>query len=230
MTTILSFDTSADFCAAALVRAETAFACDSLPMSRGHAEALVPLVQELCAEAGIELSGVDLIGVTVGPGSFTGVRTGIAAAKGFALAAGCPAIGVSSLDAVALGAKDQAESPILVLLDTRRSDYFVQLFNADAAPLEEPSVRDADGVRDLVRAHHPVVTGNAVDRFFERVEGLDPGSCTIHAGPGVPHPMDVADIAERILNTRGVASDTLSPLYLRAPEAKVPPGGGRLKY
>ena len=73
MTTILSFDTSADFCAAALVRAETALACDSLPMSRGHAEALVPLVQELCAEAGIKLSGVDLIGVTVGPGSFTGV-------------------------------------------------------------------------------------------------------------------------------------------------------------
>jgi tRNA threonylcarbamoyladenosine biosynthesis protein TsaB len=110
MTTILSFDTSADFCAAALVRADTALACDSLPMSRGHAEALVPLVQKLCAEAGIKLSDVDLIGATVGPGSFTGVRTGIAAAKGFALAAGCPAIGVSSLDAVALGAKDHAES------------------------------------------------------------------------------------------------------------------------
>ena len=101
MTTILAFDTSADFCAAAIVRDDAALAARALPMSRGHAEALVPLVQELCDEAEIELRAVDLIGVTIGPGSFTGVRTGIAAAKGFAFAAGCPAIGISSLEAVA---------------------------------------------------------------------------------------------------------------------------------
>lgn len=229
MSTILAFDTSADFCAAALVRDDAVLAAESLAMSRGHAEALVPLVQKLCAETDVDLQDIDLIGVTIGPGSFTGVRTGIAAAKGFALAADCPAIGVSSLHAVAFGARDTGSAPLLVLLDTRRTDYFAQMFTASAEPVDEPGVYDTAGVSDLIRRHAPAVTGNAVGRFREETEPAVHEGLAALAGTGTPEPAVVATLAQSILTIRGVAPDTLSPLYLRAPEAKIPPRGGRLK-
>lgn len=229
MSTVLSFDTSADYCAAALVRDGVAVAAESVAMSRGHAEALVPLVQDLCAGAKLAFSDIDMIGTTVGPGSFTGVRTGIAAAKGFALAADCPAIGVSSLHAVAFGVRHDGASKTLVLLDTRRDDFFVQLFLANAEPAAAPRVLDAAGVRDLLREHAAIVTGNALDRWREVCDPADLAKTEVLEGAGVPDPVDVATLAERILDTVGVAPDTLSPLYLRAPEAKIPPGGGRLK-
>ena len=229
MSTTLSFDTSADYCAAALVQDGTAIAAQSLAMSRGHAEALVPLVRKLCASTGTDLSGVDLVAVTVGPGSFTGVRTGIAAARGFALATGAPAVGVSSLQAVAYSARQAGSPSVLVVLDTRRADFFAQLFDSDAEPCGDPAVLDAGAIQDLIRMNAPVVVGNAVARFRSDV-GPDMDAGIFASGPGVPDPADVALLAERILYTNRVASDTLSPLYLRAPEAKIPPDGGRLKF
>ena len=228
MSTILSFDTSADFCAAALVRDGVVLSARSLAMSRGHAEALVPMVQDMCAATVIGFPDLDLIGVTVGPGSFTGVRTGIAAAKGFGLAAGCPVIGVSSLQVVAFGAGDTGSSPVLVLLDTRRSDYFAQVFSTGAEPVQAPGVFDAAGIRALIREHAPSVTGNAVGRFLDECDPDALEDIAVLDGAGVPDPADIATLAERILTIRGVAPDTLSPLYLRAPEAKIPPRGGRL--
>ena len=229
MSTTLSFDTSADYCAAALVQDGTTIAAQSLAMSRGHTEALVPLVRELCASTGTDLSGVDLVAVTVGPGSFTGVRTGIAAARGFALATGAPAVGVSSLQAVAYAARQAGSPSVLVVLDTRRADFFAQLFDSNAQPCGDPAVVDAGAIQDLIRMNDPVVVGNAVARFRSDV-GPDMDAGIFASGPGVPDPADVALLAERILYANRVASDTLSPLYLRAPEAKIPTGGGRLKF
>lgn len=229
MRTILSFDTSADFCAAALVRDAKELAHASLPMSRGHAEALIPLVRGLCEDAEVRIAGLDLIAVTIGPGSFTGVRTGIAAAKGFALAADCPAVGVSSMQAVATAAVTEKATPVLVALDTRRADYYVQLFDAKANPMQPPSVTNTDVIEELIRIHRPVVAGNAVPRLCEESGISQIGGFETLPGDGVPDPVVVARLAENILNTQGVASDALSPLYLRAPEAKIPPAGGRLK-
>ena len=173
---------------------------------------------------------IDLVAVTVGPGSFTGVRTGIAAARGFALATGAPAVGVSSLHAVAYAARQAGSPPVLVMLDTRRPDFFAQLFDSDAQPCSGPAVLDTREILDLIRMNDPLVVGNAVARFRSEHVGAQMDEGMFGSGPGVPDPTDVALLAERILNTKGVASDTLSPLYLRAPEAKIPPGGGRLKF
>ena len=219
MSTTLSFDTSADYCAAALVQDGTEIAAQSLAMSRGHAEALVPLVRELCASTGTDLSGVDLVAVTVGPGSFTGVRTGIAAARGFALATGAPAVGVSSLQAVAYSARQAGSPSVLVVLDTRRADFFAQLFD----PMPSPAAirwwmpgqyrSDPDEQPGCCRqCGREVSLGRRAD--------MDAG---IFASDRVFRPADVALLAERILYANRVASDTLSPLYLRAPEAKIQP-------
>ena len=97
----LAMDTSADVCAAAFIRDGVCLGAGRREMTRGHAEALVPMIQDIAATAGVALPDVDIVGVAKGPGSFTGLRTGIAAARGFALASGAQAVGVSSLDAVA---------------------------------------------------------------------------------------------------------------------------------
>ena len=114
------------------------------------------------------------------------------------------------------------------MLDTRRADYFVQLFDAGAGPKWAPSVLNAGEVLALVRAHGPVVAGNAATRFRQEVGEESLGDTPFEPGPGVPDPVHIALLAERGLDTGGLASDKLSPLYLRAPEAKRPAGGGRL--
>ena len=226
----LALDTSADVCAAALFRDGACLGERRRDMTRGHAEALVPMVQELAAAAGVALVEIDIVGVTKGPGSFTGLRTGLAAARGFALAAGAVAVGVSSLDAVAQGAVRTCRpaGPVLCVLETRRTDFFAQLFDAAGGALTAPAVLDAAGVFALTGGLTPLLAGNAVQRLLVGHAG-DSGRFGRVPGDGCPDPEDIAAIAEAILNKEGLASDTLSPLYLRAPEAKLPVNGGRLK-
>lgn len=235
----LALETSGDACAAALVADGEVLGVRHVEMSRGHAEVLVPMVQELAGEAGIALTALDLIGVTRGPGSFTGLRTGIAAARGFAIASGAPAVGVSSLQAVARGAARVSLElrPILCVLDTRRADYFAQTFDQTGAATGEPGVMGAEDLFSLIGSLRPellpVLAGNAVSRLMSAYDG-DPDTLRRVPGTGSPDPVDVAALAETILgelvfNKEGVAQDTLSPLYLRAPEAKLPANGGRLK-
>ena len=226
----LALETSGDACAAALVADGEVLGVRQVEMSRGHAEVLVPMVQDLAREADVALTALDLIGVTRGPGSFTGLRTGIAAARGFAIASGAPAVGVSSLLAVARGAARVSlePRPILCILDTRRADYFVQTFGPAGKALGEPELMDAEDLFILIGSRQPVLAGNAVPRLLLSYDG-DPD--TVRQVPGVynPNPVDVAAIAETILSEIGLTQDTLAPLYLRAPEAKLPANGGRLK-
>ena len=101
---ILAFDTSSAHCAAALLRGEAVLAEASEPMARGQAERLFPMIAAMLEGAGLGWADPEAIGVGVGPGTFTGVRIAVAAARGLALARGIPAVGVTALDAAALGA------------------------------------------------------------------------------------------------------------------------------
>jgi tRNA threonylcarbamoyladenosine biosynthesis protein TsaB len=94
---ILAIDTALEACAAGVIAMpDRVLAQESLAMARGHAEALMPLLARVMDQAGIRFDDLDRIAVTVGPGSFTGLRVGIAAARGIALASGKPAVGVST--------------------------------------------------------------------------------------------------------------------------------------
>lgn len=101
---ILGFDTSAAHCAAALVSGDRVLAAWHDDMSRGQAERIMPLLEEVLKEGGKGWSDLSAIGVGIGPGNFTGIRISVAAARGLALGLGIPAIGVSSFDAIAQGA------------------------------------------------------------------------------------------------------------------------------
>jgi tRNA threonylcarbamoyladenosine biosynthesis protein TsaB len=125
------------------------------PMARGQAERLVPLIQDVMKRTGWNFTSLDLIVVTVGPGSFTGLRVGIATARGLALAAGCPVQGVVTTDAFAAPyfAKNSLVRDVHVALDTGRDDYFVASY-ADATRLpinpHELTIMMAEQIKDLV--------------------------------------------------------------------------------
>lgn len=106
---ILAFDTSAAHCAAALLSGGQVIAERVEAMSRGQAERLVPLLEEVLAEGGADWSELTALGVGVGPGNFTGIRIGVSAARGLALGLGVPAVGVDAFEALALG----TQGPVL---------------------------------------------------------------------------------------------------------------------
>jgi tRNA threonylcarbamoyladenosine biosynthesis protein TsaB len=118
---------------------------DGVPRSRktaamlhGQAEALLPMLAAAFAEAGVEFAALSAVAVTVGPGSFTGLRVGLAAAHGLGLARDCPVVGVSSFAAWAQAAA--ASGAVRVVLDSRRGDAFVQEFGATGLPLAPPRI------------------------------------------------------------------------------------------
>jgi tRNA threonylcarbamoyl adenosine modification protein YeaZ len=129
---VLAFDTSASHCAAALVRGPHVLArCDEA-MDRGQAERLLPMLEEMLAEAGAGWRDLDGLGVCTGPGNFTGLRLGVAAARGLALALGVPAVGVTRFEALA-----DRPGPVIVTIEDRRG-RFAQAFR-DGAPLGAPA-------------------------------------------------------------------------------------------
>lgn len=125
---ILAFDTSAAHCAAALLCKGRIFQRIE-DMDKGQAERLLPMLEELLAEAGVGWHDLTRIAVGTGPGNFTGVRISVAAARGLALGLGIPALGVTRLEALAHG----LPRPITVIEDARRDEAYVQTFTAEGA-------------------------------------------------------------------------------------------------
>src|SRR4051812_14151460 len=103
---ILGFDTSGAVCAAAVLRSGRVAAQREAAMERGHAQALVPMLAAAMEEAGLGFGDLDAVGVTVGPGAFTGIRIGLAAARGIGLASGLPVFGVTGFAAIAAAVPD----------------------------------------------------------------------------------------------------------------------------
>lgn len=125
MPNILAFDTSAAHCAAAVLCSDHIAAHRHEAMEKGQAERLLPLVEELLAEAGLTFADLDAIAVGTGPGNFTGVRIAVAAARGLALSLGIPAIGVTRLEAMAHG----LPRPLWVVEDAKRGEVYAQRFD-----------------------------------------------------------------------------------------------------
>jgi tRNA threonylcarbamoyladenosine biosynthesis protein TsaB len=139
---ILAFDTSVAACSVALCRGDAVLAQTRALMDRGQAEALMPMIEEAMARAGRTYRDLDRIAVTVGPGSFTGVRVGLAAARGLGLAAGKPVVGVPTTEvlAAAIPEPERKGRSLVAAIDTKRGDLYVQRFGEAGA---------ADGPRAL---------------------------------------------------------------------------------
>src|SRR5229473_7113715 len=126
---ILAIDTALDACAAAVLDTDASkiVAQESVGMKRGHAEALMPLIARVMKASGIAFSGLDRVAVTTGPGSFTGLRVGLSAARGIALAANKPVVGLTTLTAYAAPVVSQnVEQPVISAIDARHDQVYFQ--------------------------------------------------------------------------------------------------------
>jgi tRNA threonylcarbamoyladenosine biosynthesis protein TsaB len=139
---VLALDTALTACSVCLFDTERdkVIASESANLGKGHAEALLPMLERVIAKLDGGWGCVQRIGVVVGPGSYTGLRVGIAAARAAALATGRPAVGVTTLAALAAPLVAVSEDvPIAVAIDARHGNLFFQLFSPDGRPLEEPA-------------------------------------------------------------------------------------------
>lgn len=189
-------------------------AARDIATERGQAEALIPMVVDVMEQAGVAYEGLDLIAVTVGPGSFTGVRTGLAAARALGLAAGVPVHGVTTTEAAAaaIPPSERGGSSILVVLESRRADLYVQVFTSELVALGEPTSALPDDIAALVPDGPLVVTGDAA----HRVQGCFGEAAVFIGGSSAPV---VAAIAAGRAGGGGLRPE---PLYLRPPDVTEP--------
>jgi tRNA threonylcarbamoyladenosine biosynthesis protein TsaB len=206
---VLGLDTCLASCSVAVLDGERVLAHGGEVMARGHQERLAPMAQAVMAEAGLSFDRVERIGVTVGPGSFTGLRVGVAFAKGLASALGRPAVGIGTLEALAA----EAQGLVFAVVDARRGQVYCQAFEEgralmapDALPVEVAAARLAEIAMGrpltLVGSGAPLLRGMAPDAAVLEAEGADARQVARLAGARQPGP--------------------LVPLYLRAPDAKLP--------
>jgi tRNA threonylcarbamoyladenosine biosynthesis protein TsaB len=148
---VLAIDTALEACSAAVLDLDHRgiVAVESLTMARGHAEALMPLIARVMHEAAIEFAELDRIAVTTGPGSFTGLRVGISAARAIALTAGKPAIGLSTLAAFAAPLiADDDSTNVVAAIDARHAKVYLQVFGRGGRTLVSPRIAT---LRDALR-------------------------------------------------------------------------------
>ena len=128
---ILALESATSACSVAVWADGRVLAGEAAEMSRGHAEALLPMIDRVRAAAGVDFADIDRFAVTIGPGHFTGLRIGLSAARGLALATGRPLIGVTTLEAVAAAVpeSDRAGNTIVAALDSKRAELYVQTFD-----------------------------------------------------------------------------------------------------
>ena len=219
---VLGLDTSSGACSVALFDTEPdrVLASERVLIQRGHAEILFVQIARVTKAAGVGLSVIDRFAVTTGPGTFTGVRIGLSAARGLALAASRPLIGINSLETVAFGAAYEPESIVVTAFDARRDELYVQAFRA-GAPLSAPFVASVRAAAEAVMLSAPADASFAVigSGAAQLVEAITAGGARTVMAHGDPLP-DAALLA-RLAATRVPSSHPPRPLYLRAPDARI---------
>jgi len=233
---VLAIDTTLGACSAAIYNAGEVYSICEL-MERGHAERLMPMIAQLRAQAAVEFSQIDRIAVTRGPGTFTGVRIGIAAARGLALGLGCQMFQATSLQILALKAIESLDdlSPnttLTIAMDARRGEVYLQSFDNqgtainDAAALTPGDAIDSIRKRTSMGEMTNIVIGSAMDILKDAGLGED------HKFPANLKDIqpDAKDLARLAANApAALMMEHVSPLYLRAPDAKPQTGKSVLR-
>jgi tRNA threonylcarbamoyladenosine biosynthesis protein TsaB len=206
---VLGLDTCLSSCSVAVLDGERVVASAREVMARGHQERLAPMTQQVMAQAGLAFDQLGRIAVTVGPGSFTGLRVGIAFAKGLALALDLPAVGIGTLEALAA----EAEGLVFPAIDARRGQLYLQAFE-DGRPLMAPDALTAEvaaaRIAELSQGRPFTLVGSGAALLAD------------FAPNAAVAPVDGADARHVARLAAAREPGPLKPLYLRAPDAKLP--------
>lgn len=216
---ILAVDTSCDAASVCLYDGATqaSLAARGEAMSRGHAQALAPMVSDVLAEAGFAATSIDRIAVTVGPGSFTGIRVGLALCRAMGLALDVPVVGISTLVALAGPLFLASRSGVIVsAIDARHGWLYFQVFEPQGRPLTQPRIDLAEAAARAAERGPVRVTGAGARLFVAAAQStglqIDESACA-----AFPDAVALARL--------GAAADPLlcppRPLYIKAPDAEV---------
>ncbi|MBT5185620.1 MAG: tRNA (adenosine(37)-N6)-threonylcarbamoyltransferase complex dimerization subunit type 1 TsaB [Kordiimonadaceae bacterium] len=221
MTYIIAIDTTLGACSTALLKNGDVLNHMKEVRARGHVERLIPMIDETCKAVGVSQSQFDYIAVTIGPGTFAGVRIGLSAAKGMALALNIPLIPVTTLESIAYQYMEDNKGYLgsfAVAIDARRGEIYMQKFKmadnalnpvteAMAVPLLQINVDDVD-----------LIIGSGAELIKGFVDG---GSFSINENYQYPDASSFGKLAASKIE-QATFSDDVSPLYLRAPDAIKP--------
>ncbi|HER25604.1 MAG TPA: tRNA (adenosine(37)-N6)-threonylcarbamoyltransferase complex dimerization subunit type 1 TsaB [Rhodospirillales bacterium] len=211
-------------CSVALWRDGDIIARQSRAMARGQSEALVPMIDQVLLGAQTSALDLDLIAVTRGPGAFTGLRIGLATARAMALAATVPCLGLVTTEVVARNVDPrQIGNQLLIALDTKRADFYVQKFSPDRQPLDQAQALTPHQLVAYAGTGPLVVAGDATASALKILTDAE-------AADASPLP-DAARLAQLAAERwqPGQRLDPPEPLYLRPADAKIPAHGGRLR-
>lgn len=219
---ILAIDTALGACSACILQAGDAgpLARESIAMERGHAETLLPLIDRIVSHVPGGFASLDRVAVTIGPGSYTGLRIGISAARAIGLAAGIPVVGVATLSAfLAPLMSGGGRGLFTAAVDARHGQIYIQAIAAGGHVIIAPSLM---GVRDALRllgSGPLVLTGSAAPVLAAEAwaQGIEAGLAETPLAPDIVWVARLGAVAEP-------ASALPKPLYLRGPDAKVQDG------
>ena len=223
--TVLAFDTATSSCAITLWHEGEVLAEAQQMLERGHAEVLVPMIEAVLSEAGLTYRELDLLAVTIGPGAFTGIRIGLATARALALASDLPLIGVTNFAALAqaVPAEERQGRNLLIVLETKRADYYTCGYDENLSLIAEPQAIDEAGLIVLaasIASDTPLLlVGDCLERAHQVLQKLDL-DILISSGGSHVDPAMVAELAVAQYKS-GAVLDIPAPLYLKPPDVNM---------
>lgn len=206
---VLAFDCALGGCIGAVIKEGAALASFSVPMAREQASQLIPLIEDMLRNAGVSYADLGLIITSMGPGSFTGLRISLSAAKAMAAALSVRLQGVTTLEAMARSAVPEDKS-CLAVLETKRTDFYVQAFDGSKNPLEDAHCLEADDLRAKIMHGDYILCGDGLPRLGEAGRALELYDPVILAQAGLLHFLQ-----------NGKNSLPVEPLYLRGADVSV---------
>jgi len=211
---LLGIDTALNACSVAIIDGDRTLACVVSAGGKGNAERLLPLLERARLDAGIELAQLDGIAATIGPGSFTGIRTALATARALGLALKIPVWGITTTETLSAAAAQPGRATIAVI-DAKRDELYLQCFAPDGSALDEPQLLNIADAPGLLPAGPAVLVGSGSELLQAAAQRDDLQLSSVSPDPD---PVLVARLAAK----RPRPTQAPAPLYIRPPDAKLP--------
>ncbi len=211
---LLGIDTALNACSVAIIEGDKLLSCVASAGGKGNAERLLPLLEQARLEAGIELAQLDGIAATIGPGSFTGIRTALATARALGLALKIPVWGITTTEALCAAAAQPGLNTVAVI-DAKRDELYIQCFAPDGAALTEPQLLNIADAPGILPAGPAVLVGSGSELLQQAAQRDD-----LQRSPVSPDPDPV--LVARLAAQRPRPETAPAPLYIRPPDAKLP--------